>query len=99
MKTAARSLVFVLVLSTFLHAQKHELALGGGGDFTSTLSNTTVAIQGTYAGRLLSLPFVSLYGEAPLGIALDKRASLSTAHYSSFFFTPGLKLKVSALGT
>jgi hypothetical protein len=97
MKTAARLLAFLLLFASLLHAQKHEIALSGGGDFSSAFS-TSPAVQATYAGRLFSAPFVSLYGELPLGIGFDQRPSLSTSHFSSVFFTPGLKLKVSALG-
>ncbi len=92
MKTAARSLAFALLFTSFLHAQKHELAFTGGGDFVSTF-HTTGALEACYARRLIHVPMVGLYGELPLGIGLQNGTSLGTARYSSVFFTPGLKVK------
>jgi hypothetical protein len=98
------TLITALLLPVFASAQAHELSLTVGGDFpagTTFNINPGFAIEGAYAGRLLSVPLVSLYWELPVAYAAKNTGSfLSTSgveqrNYSSLFVAPGLRLKIA----
>jgi hypothetical protein len=96
----ATLLLFICPLTAY--AQRHEIAVTGGGYFTPS---TTVsfdagwAVEGSYAGRIVHLPLVSLYGELPLAWGFSGRPSNLPAAFSSdfhsFFVAPGVKLKLT----
>jgi len=86
------------------HAQGHEIALTGGGLFASNQNfnvDASAAIEGSYAGRLAHMPLASIYGEVPLAWGFSNAATIAnvpaalTRECSSFFFAPGLKLKLA----
>ena len=85
-------------------AQANELAIGGGAQVSfNTTSNVGVgaAIQGSYARRVVHVPFLSLYAELPLtaGFRISSRLpqQVATADYNSLFITPGVKLKFAPI--
>ncbi len=98
------TLAAFLLFPVFASAQAHELSLTVGGDFpvgTTFNLNPGFAIEGAYAGRLFSVPLVSLYWELPVAYAPKNSGNfLSTAgieqrNYSSLFVAPGLRLKIA----
>ena len=94
------------------HAQTHELALTGGGDFVTNGSfsvDPSFSVQLNYARRIIGVPLVGLYFEVPVAAGLETGVSPSGAcaavigaacpgRFSSVFVTPGLKLKFSPPG-
>ena len=107
--TRYQVLLLVVSLTTLAHAQKHELAVNLGADFASSakISNisTSFAAEGSYAQRIVGSRLIALYGELPVGGGLEKTANVVVGRsgglpnidvkFSSFFFTPGLKLKIN----
>jgi opacity protein-like surface antigen len=87
-------------------AQKNELAVIAGAKITPQVGNTTnqttfatkFAIEANYAAQLAHVPAVSLHLEFPFvaSPSTDLTTSNLTAvkSYSSFFFTPALRLKI-----
>ncbi len=111
MRTVRAVVLAAILLSTLTaQAQKHELAGTLGGDFVNTGNfsvDPSFALELSYAHRLFHAPRVGLYGELPLagsfnhgvGIACITLVGASCPRgFSSFFLTPGLKLKVAAGG-
>jgi hypothetical protein len=109
--TALRSSIFitlVLLLGCIrAQGQAHELGVTVGGDFVNSGGfsvDPQFAGQVSYAHRLLHVPLVGLYGELPVAVASKNvvrftSVPTSTSGFSSVFFTPSLKLKITAIGT
>lgn len=111
MRTCAAFFVVLAAVSGSL-AQKVELAVVGGGLFSSNQSfsiSTTAAVEGSAAFRMVHVPLASLYFELPIAAGLDTSARAPTGvllcngcganapSVSSLFVAPGLKLKLGAL--
>jgi hypothetical protein len=97
MKLLVMAIAMAVALSA--RAQKIEAGVLGGGyiPLGSTFDfSPGFAVQGVFAYRLFSVPFVGIYAELPVvaGFSLTARSALSSADYSSLFVTPGLKLKL-----
>jgi hypothetical protein len=101
MKRYFFSLVFILLLACASgFAQSNEIGATFGGQFVS--SNYDFGHSGVLeinpAHRLLNAEAAELYVEVPLTWTFKNARTDPTAalhdHYSSFFFTPGLKVKV-----
>jgi hypothetical protein len=95
-------IAFALILITMpAFAQKNELSIGAGGYFPVNLSGVgnAVAIEGTYARRIASVPLVSAYIELPVVGTLNSSVRnfglTSSASYSALFVAPGLKVKLT----
>ncbi len=98
------ALVLAFCASGF--AQKNELALVAGGKFTPSVGGTTnqttfsktFAFEANYAAELADVGAAALYLEFPF-VAAPASSKLTTNNltavsgYSSFFFTPSLRLK------
>ena len=82
-------------------AQKYELAIGAGGYFPVNLSGAgnAVAIEGSLARRIASVPLVSAYIELPVVGTLNSSVNTfgltSSASYSALFVAPGVKVKLT----
>lgn len=95
--------LLALALSLPALAQKHELSLAVGANIPINATfntGTGVAVEGSYAGRLLHVPLASLYFELPVVAGWKSSAGLpgfglQTTDYSSLFVAPGLKLKLA----
>jgi hypothetical protein len=98
--------VVLIVLAAILIAmpalaQKNELSIGAGGYFPVNLSGVgnAIAIEGTYARRIASVPQVSAYIELPVVGTLNSSVRnfglTSSASYSALFVAPGLKVKLT----
>lgn len=95
--------VLILVVLSLLCgsaiAQSSEFAITAGGNFPSNNaydSNASFAVGAQYSGRILYLPLVSLYADFPLVVAPKSVVDLpSRSNYRSWFFTPGLKVKIA----
>jgi opacity protein-like surface antigen len=90
--------VVCLSFSIGASAQSNELAITGGGQFSSNDffdSKTSWVIGGNFAHRIFSVPFVSLYFEVPVVVAPNSGLKLTSTDYSSVFVTPGVKLKLA----
>ena len=119
MKAAHLLFCLVVLLGTTIRAwgQANEIALTGGGDFVTNQQGsvqTTWAIEGSVAHRLISAPLIGLYGEIPLAAAFHSKPNFSGAcatvfpppagcvtspsSYSSFFVTPGVKVRIGGPG-
>jgi hypothetical protein len=120
MTRAARVLFLLLIVAGVvpsLFAQANEIALTGGGDFVSNQNSsvqTSWAIEGSVAHRLISAPLIGLYGEIPVAAAFNSKPKVNSAcaavfpppagcitqpvNYSSLFVTPGLKLRIGGPG-
>jgi hypothetical protein len=63
-------------------------------------TETTVAVEGVIAHRLLNFHLASIYAELPIVGIPDRTAKQGTfsQDFSSLYFTPSLKLKFSAPG-
>jgi Outer membrane protein beta-barrel domain len=93
----------LLVAGGTAQAQKNDLSLTAGGYFTSDNPfniGTAWALEGSYARRMFSVPFVSLSGELP--VAESFKSSIPNLSgttlirsYSSLFITPGLRLRLA----
>lgn len=96
-------IVVILLLSAAAWAQKVEVALTVGAYHpvnNSFSSGNAFAIEGNIAGRLASVPFLSLYLELPVAgtmqdVPVSSTALTSAGSYSSLFVTPGLRLKLA----
>ncbi len=83
-----------------LTAQKVELAIGAGGYFPVNLNGAgnAVAVEGSAAYRVASVPFVSAYVEVPVVGTLNSTVTSaglgSSASYSALFVAPGLRVKL-----
>jgi len=90
-------ILFMLVMSVFANAQRHELAFTVGGQWPSNEqfdSGASFAVGGTYAGRIVHVPLAALYFELPVVVGTKSVTRLpSRSNYSSLFITPGLKVK------
>lgn len=101
MKRTIHLAVVVCFLSLVVAAaaQSNELAITAGGQFPRNNvfdSGASFAVGGSFAHRIIHLPLASLYWEVPVVVA--PKSVLRTPgrdNYSSFFFTPGLKLKLA----
>ena len=96
--TAAIAILLTLISLPAL-AQKNELAIGAGGYFPVNLTGVgnAAAIEGSFAHRIASVPFLSAYIELPvvgtLNSAVRTFGLTSTASYSALFIAPGLRVK------
>src|SRR5947209_20164051 len=104
------AIVFVASLAVgSAPAQKVEVAVVGGGLFSSSGTNfssvdRTAAVEGSLAVRAFGTPVASLYYELPIAGGLQTSAhpascataSCVAAQFSSLFVAPGLKLKIGA---
>ena len=92
-------LLFVLMMSVFATAQRHELAITAGGQFPYNSqfdSGASFAVGAAYAGRIFHVPLASLYFELPVVAGPKSVTRLpSRSNYSSLFIAPGLKLKLA----
>jgi hypothetical protein len=95
--------LLMLVVSVHAGAQKNDFGFTGGGYFASSNPlniGAAWALQAAYARRLLAIPWLSLSGELPW--ALSFQSSIPSLNglrlvrsYTSFFITPGLRLRVA----
>lgn len=94
-----------LMTGTAAYAQKLELAVVGGGMFSSNAS-TTAAVEGSLAYRFVGVPMASLYFELPIAAGLEKGTGVQpgltctnpctiVSKYSSLMVGPGVKLKLA----
>lgn len=103
-----RMLLVVLIVAAFASsaaAQGVEIAITGGGHFPLNPTvdvNAGAAVQGNVAGRIFGVPLANLYVEVPviatfgLNAGVDcARSSGAVCEYSSWFVTPGLRLKLA----
>lgn len=99
--------VLAAVMSASAFAQAHEFAITAGGNFPKNDQynpGNSFAVGAQYDGRIASAPFVSLYLDVPLAVATKSSFTdpgcISPCNfknnYRSFFFTPGLKLRLGA---
>ncbi len=96
-------LMFVLAMALVLPlaAQKNELAIGVGGYFPVNLTGvgSAVAVEGSFAHRIASVPFLSAYVELPVVGTLNSSVQtfglVSSASYSALFVAPGLRVKLA----
>src|SRR6185436_8594625 len=98
----------VLFFSNSAFAQSHELGFTIGAAqpedarTTEGLANVKkgFAFQIDYSGRIADFGVVALYANTPLAVATKNTievlpsVSLATREYQSYYFTPGLKVKV-----
>jgi len=98
-KTAVLLAIAVILVALPALAQKNELAIGAGGYFPVNLSGVgnAVAIEGSFAHRIASVPLLSAYIELPVVGTLNSSVSnpvlTSSASYSALFVAPGLRVK------
>jgi hypothetical protein len=91
--------LLVILASLPVLAQKNELAIGAGGYFPVNLTGVgnAAAIEGSFAHRIASVPFLSAYIELPVVGTLTSNVSnfglTSSASYSALFIAPGLRVK------
>jgi opacity protein-like surface antigen len=89
--------LFLLVVGCLpSFAQSNELAITGGGQFSSNSffdSGTSWAVGANFAHRVAGIPFVGLYLEVPVVVGPKSVLKISSTDYSSLFVTPGLKVK------
>jgi hypothetical protein len=104
-----RNLTVILIAFVFSLpslAQSNELAVTIGGYFpvnSRVDADNAFAVGGSYARRMASVPFISLYFELPVYATFDSTAHLSQAvqsplgnpSYSALFITPGIKVKLA----
>lgn len=91
--------LFLLVLgcATMAAAQKHELAVTAGGYFPANATldvHPAAVVEGSFARRVLAVPFASVYVEVPVAKTFDVGVG-SGRNYSALFVAPGLKLKLA----
>jgi opacity protein-like surface antigen len=99
------AIAFALVLGCLpARAQKNEIGVivGGYVPIGTTLDVTPgVALEGSFAHRLFSVPLASLYAELPvaggfrIGGSKTLGQTFSPGNYSALFITPGVKLKLA----
>ncbi len=104
MKTIVCSIIFFALLEGSAAAQSNELSIAGGAQVSFTSNSTKgvgAAIQGSFAHRLIHVPFVSLYAELPVtaGFKIDSRLpqQIEKRNCNALFITPGLKLKLAPI--
>lgn len=103
MRKTCKTVVVIATLSILVSlpalAQKNELAIGAGGYFPVNLTGVSnaAAIEGSYARRIASVPFLSAYIEVPVVGTLNADVRTfgltSSASYSALFVAPGLRVK------
>ena len=96
MKKSAFLAMLLLLACLPSLAQSNELAITGGGQFSSNdFFNTGAswAVGANYAHRIAGVPFLGLYFEIPVVVAPKSVIHITSSDYSSLFVTPGLKLK------
>ncbi len=85
-------------------AQKNEIGVVVGGyvPIGSTFDiSPGVALEGSFAHRLIGVPLASVYAELPVAAGFRVGGNtrvgdiVSTSNYSALFITPGLKLKLA----
>jgi hypothetical protein len=77
-------------------AQSNELAITGGGQFSSNdffRTGNSWAVGANYAHRLAHVPFLALYLEVPVVVAPKSAIHITNTDFSSLYVTPGLKVK------
>jgi hypothetical protein len=106
MRVLRQAIVTVLIFVPFtLSAQSVELAVVGGGMFSSGASSTG-AVEGSLAYRFFGVPMASLYFELPVAAGFEKSLGVQTGltctnpcniitKYSSLMVGPGVKLKLA----
>lgn len=100
-KTAVLIAIAAILVALPAFAQKNELAIGGGGYFPVNLSGVgnAVAIEGSFAHRIASVPLVSAYIELPvvgtLNSSVNNFGLTSSASYSALFIAPGVRVKLT----
>jgi hypothetical protein len=98
-RTAVLIAIAVILVALPALAQKNELAIGAGGYFPVNLSGVgnAVAIEGSFAHRVASVPLLSAYIELPvvgtLNSSVTNTGLTSSASYSALFIAPGLRVK------
>src|SRR5262249_9122219 len=105
-KKSLRHTLFTLLLFAITleaAAQKNDIGLTFGGYVAASNPlniGAAWALEASYARRLLALPLVSVSGELPW--ATSFQSSIPTfngtrlaRNYSSFFITPGLRLRLA----
>jgi hypothetical protein len=98
-RTAVLIAVAAILAALPALAQKNELSLGAGGYFPVNLSGVgnAVAIEGSFARRVASVPLLSAYIELPVVGTLNSSVSnavlTSSASYSALFVAPGIRVK------
>jgi hypothetical protein len=98
-RTAVLIAIAAILAALPAHAQKNELSIGAGGYFPVNLSGVgnAVAIEGSFARRVASVPLLSVYLELPVVGTLNSSVSnpvlTSSASYSALFVAPGVRVK------
>ncbi len=100
-------LAVLFLIAESAQAQRFELGLtvgglkSGGHDLPTTgtiKADTGFAYEANFAARLYNVHLAALYVEVPFAgtpkTGLTSSIPFSPSDYSSFFFTPGLKLKL-----
>ncbi len=95
-----KKLVLLTLLSLLfcisLFAQSNELAITGGGQFSSNdffTSGNSWAVGANFAHRIAGVPLLGLYFELPVVVAPKSVIHVNSTDYSSLYVTPGLKVK------
>ena len=102
----------VTLIPSTASAQRNELGLGLGGmvtsDRTIQLPSSLINVKGSltyylnYSHRIADFKLASVHVEFPLAASpstdIDSSNVLVPRNYSSFFFTPGLKVKFFPVG-
>ena len=104
MRKTGKTVILISLLTIFVSvpalAQKFELAIGAGAYVPVNLTGVgnAVAIEGSFAYRIASVPFLSAYFELPVVGTLNSSVTTlgvgSSASYSALFVAPGLRLKL-----
>lgn len=98
-RTAVLIAIAAILAALPAYAQKNELSIGAGGYFPVNLSGVgnAVAIEGSFARRVASVPLLSVYIELPVVGTLNSSVSnpvlTSSASYSALFVAPGVRVK------
>ena len=97
------SILLVCLMAVSAAAQSNEVALTGGGYFAAPnplSTGSALALEGSVAHRVWSVPLVSLLLELPVAGSFQSSvpaASLGIAsNYTSLFITPGLRLRLAS---
>ena len=96
MKKLALFTLLLLVSCLPSLAQSNELAITGGGQFSSNdffENGNSWAVGANFAHRIAHVPFLGLYFEIPVVVAPKSVIHVNSTDYSSLYVTPGLKLK------
>lgn len=96
-------ILLLTLVASVASAQKNDLGFGVGGYVAASNPlnlGAAWALEGSYARRIIGVPFVSLSGELP--IAASYKSSIPTLNgttlarsYTSLFITPGVRVRLA----